>query len=80
VKTSKLALAFWLALGAAILISGRADAPGGSMWALGLLVCAWNRIDSRAKGYRASVKVGGVEASVDTTGSAPPDPGRPSWD
>jgi hypothetical protein len=71
VKTSKLMLAVWLALGGALALRGVGEFEA-AVWALGAVITVWNRLDSRAKGYKASVSVAGVEASVDVADSGPP--------
>ena len=63
-KTSKIMLALWLALGAGLLAFGDFDQSKAMVWGLGLLIVAWNRLDSRRQGYTASVRFLGMEASV----------------
>lgn len=63
-RTSKLLLFGWLALGAALLLRG--DFSGAPfVWALGLAAAAWNRLDSRKRSYKVGLKTSQGEVTVE---------------
>ena len=79
-RTSKLLLFGWLALGAALLLRG--DFSGAPfVWALGLAAAAWNRLDSRKRSYKVGLKTSQgeviVEADRDKSSDEEPE-GAPS--
>jgi hypothetical protein len=66
VRTSKIILGLWLALGAFLLLRGGVGTYDGMLWTAGLAAAAWNRIDSRTKGYKLSVgSPGGASVRLD---------------
>jgi hypothetical protein len=77
VRTSKVLLVFWLALGAAAPFALVVTDNILVLWITGLLALIWNRVDSRARAYRMTLKApGGASFSLDAGKGARG--GRPS--
>ena len=72
VRTSKILLIVWLALGAGLLAFTEVGPYELGFWGSGLAVLVWNRIDSRGKAYKFSVHApGGVGASIEGPADEP---------
>ena len=74
-RTSKILLMAWMAAGLGLLFAGKAQGQAAIVWIAGLAALVWNRLDSRRNGYKATVRVHGVEASIETGANTPePEP------
>jgi hypothetical protein len=71
IRTSKLFLFLWTAMGLILLWSGRTGRNDLIIYLSVLAVLVWNRIDSRRRGYSMTLKtLGGTSLSVDVSSSA----------
>jgi hypothetical protein len=69
VRSSKLCLFLWLVLGAWTLLFEDLALHGLILYLAGLGALVWNRMDSRGKAYKFSVKgPAGVSASLSSKG------------
>jgi hypothetical protein len=68
-RTSKIALLGWTALGVWLLLNGELGSEKLAIYLAVLGVLVWNRIDSRKRGYRVSLSgLGGAKMSVEVGG------------